>query len=55
MEQWSLAGSAIVSRIIPVLQYSNTPPLRWRLITGPLLTDYFGICISPNVWLLIPA
>ncbi len=50
MEQWSLVGSAIVNRIIPVLQHSITPPLRLRSIT-----DYFGICISPNVWLLIPA
>jgi hypothetical protein len=36
MEQWSLAGSAIVSRIIPVLQHSITPPL--RLVST---TDYF--------------
>ncbi len=36
MEQWSLAGSAIVNRIIPVLQHSITPPLRLRSIT-----DYF--------------
>jgi hypothetical protein len=28
MEQWSLAGSAILSRIIPVLQHSNTPVLQ---------------------------
>jgi hypothetical protein len=25
MEQWSLAGSDIVNRIIPVLQHSATP------------------------------
>jgi len=36
MEQWSLAGSAIVNRIIPLLQHSITPPLRLRSIT-----DYF--------------
>jgi hypothetical protein len=42
MEQWSLAGSAIVSRIIPLLHYSITPLLHYSacvrsLITGALL------------------
>jgi hypothetical protein len=36
MEQWSLAGSAIVNRIIPLLQHSVTPPLRLHSITDYL-------------------